>query len=60
MPRPVSPLTGRKPRSLVARLTEQQHIMFLRLGGSRWIRSVIDEEIAKAKKAKDENDQQRI
>jgi hypothetical protein len=32
-----------------ARLTEEQHIMFLRLGGSKWLRARINEAINKQK-----------
>ena len=42
MPRPTSELTGMKPRALVARLTERQKIAFLRLGGSKWLRQVLN------------------
>jgi hypothetical protein len=32
-----------------ARLTEEQHVMFLRLGGSKWLRARINEVINKQK-----------
>ena len=47
MPRPTSELTGMKPRALVARLTERQKIAFLRLGGSTWLRQVLQQEVEK-------------
>jgi len=47
MPRAKSELTGARPRVLVARLTERQKIMFLRLGGSKWVRGILNEEIKK-------------
>ena len=47
MSRPTSELTGMKPRSLVARLTERQKIAFLRLGGSKWLRQVLQQEVEK-------------
>ena len=53
MPRPKSGLTGARPRYIApdmsARLTEEQHIMFLRLGGSKWLRARINEVINKQK-----------
>ena len=52
MPREQSELTGMKPRSLVARLTERQKITFLRLGGSKWIRKILDEEVLKYEKSR--------
>lgn len=50
MPRPKSEITGSKPRQLVrgyasgvnVRWTEQHHITFLRLGGSKWLRQEIE------------------
>ena len=50
MPREQSELTGMKPRALVARLTERQKIAFLRLGGSKWIRAILQEEVEKHEK----------
>ena len=51
--RPKSDLTGRRPRYIApdmsARLTEEQHVMFLRLGGSKWLRARINEAINKQK-----------
>jgi hypothetical protein len=52
MSRPKSPLTGQRPRCFSARLTEAQHIMFLRVGGSRWLREQLDKELAKAQQQK--------
>ena len=53
MPRPKSELTGGRARYIApdmsARLTEEQHIMFLRLGGSKWLRARINEAINKQK-----------
>lgn len=50
MPRPKSELTGQKPRALVARLTERQKIAFLRLGGSKWLRGILQAEVEKQEK----------
>ena len=50
MPREQSELTGMKPRALVARLTERQKIAFLRLGGSKWIRAILQQEVEKHEK----------
>ena len=47
MPRAKSELTGIKPRALVARLTERQKITFLRLGGSKWLRQLLQAEVEK-------------
>ena len=51
--RPKSELTGGRARYIApdmsARLTEEQHIMFLRLGGSKWLRARINEVINKQK-----------
>lgn len=47
MPRAKSELTGMKPRCLVARLTERQKIAFLRLGGSKWLRALLQQEVDK-------------
>ena len=44
MPRPRSELTNVKPRALSARLTEDQILMFKRLGGSKWLRDVLENE----------------
>ena len=53
MPRPKSELTGSRARYIApdmsARLTEEQHVMFLRLGGSKWLRARINEAINKQK-----------
>ena len=45
MPRPKSELTGLRPRTLVARLTKEQHETFLRIGGSTWVRRMLDKEV---------------
>ena len=47
MPRPKSELTGPHyiAPDMSARLTEAQHIMFLRLGGSTWLRKKLDAEL---------------
>lgn len=47
MPRAVSELTGSNPR-LCIRVTEEQHTAYLRLGGSRWLREVLNREIESA------------
>ena len=51
--RPKSELTGGRARYIApdmsARLTEEQHVMFLRLGGSKWLRARINEAINKQK-----------
>lgn len=51
MARPKSNLTGPHyiAPDMSARLTEEQHIMFLRLGGSKWLRARINEAINKQK-----------
>ena len=53
--RPKSAITGQSPRSLVAktkeapgvsiRWTEEHHIAYLRLGGSKWLREMVEKEI---------------
>ena len=51
--RPKSELTGGRARYIApdmsARLTEEQHVMFLRLGGSKWLRAGLNEAINKQK-----------
>jgi len=42
MPRPKSNLTGGRPRSISVRWTDEQHVQFLRLGGSDWLRNQIN------------------
>lgn len=54
MPRPKSELTGQRPRDLSARLTEEQHIMYLRLGGSKWLRALLIQEIVRERKARED------
>jgi len=55
--RPQSTLTGQRPRNIVGRTpeapgvairwTEQHHITFLRLGGSKWLRQEIEKHMKK-------------
>lgn len=47
MPRPKSELTGLRPRNISARLTEAQHIMLIKLGGSKWLRGQLQQEVNK-------------
>jgi hypothetical protein len=47
MSRPKSEITGLKPYSISARLTEDQRIMFVRLRGTKWLRAVLQAEIDK-------------
>lgn len=47
MPRPKSQLTGLRPYSMSARLTEEQRIMFVKLRGTRWLRAMLQAEIEK-------------
>lgn len=59
MPRPKSELTGGRARYIApdmsARLTEEQHVMFLRLGGSKWLRTTLNEVIKEQHHAKTHN-----
>lgn len=55
MSRPISELTGNRPRSAVkktaeapgvsVRWTEAHHITYLRLGGSKWLRQMVEKEM---------------
>lgn len=47
MSRPKSVLTGTPPRNLSARLTEEQHIMYIKLGAVKWLREKINSELEK-------------
>ena len=47
MPRPKSDITGLRPKTLSVRWTEDQHVAYLRLGGSSWLRAAVDAEIKK-------------
>ena len=47
MGRPKLSDTGSGPRTLSVRWSEEHHIMFLQLGGSKWLRSVVAAEIDK-------------
>lgn len=47
MPRPKSELTGKAPKKLSVRLSEEQHLAYLRLGGSGWLRQAIEAELAR-------------
>lgn len=55
--RPKSEITGQRPRNLItktkgapgvsARWTEAHHIAFLKLGGSKWLREMVEKEMSK-------------
>lgn len=57
MPRPKSELTGVRPRVVVAgqdgrskvsvRWTNEHHIAYLKLGGSRWLRAEVEKHMEK-------------
>lgn len=47
MPRPKSNITGLRPKNLSVRWTEEHHLAYLRLGGSGWLRQVIEAELAR-------------
>lgn len=48
MPRPKSELTGKAPKKLSVRLSEEQHLAYLRLGGSGWLREAVNRELERA------------
>ena len=58
MGRPKLSDTGSGPRTLSVRWSEEHHIMFLQLGGSKWLRRIVQKEIDKkaAVKAEQEKD----
>lgn len=60
MPRAKSELTGTKPRQLVngyssgvsVRWTEAHHLTYLKLGGSKWLREMVEQYMPKPEKQK--------
>ena len=51
MPRPKSELTGSTPKTLVERLPDRQKKAFIRLGGAKWIRGILQAEVERYEKA---------
>jgi hypothetical protein len=50
MPRPQSELTGSTPKTLVARLPARQKLAYIRLGGAKWIRGLLQAEVDRYEK----------